>query len=157
MADVMLHEFNFQWQKLRARRKVLGRSGWSGSVRTLAPRIALWIASVLGLWREHSVFGAILRVGWTASATPAQGGKSSDNMEFFLLKKSSVSVPLLSRTPGQCGRISNHNLQGPFLSSLSPSQTFKSCILNSSPVFFGMQLIDLEWPESLVENNMLTG
>ena len=115
--------------------KVLGRwreGGWSESVRTLAPWMALWIASALGLWREHSVFGAILKLSWTASATLPKG-KSERQHGIFSLKKNQVAqCRLLSRTPGHCGRISNHNLQGPFLSSLSPSQTFKSCILNSS-------------------------
>lgn len=48
--------------------------------------MTLWIASVLGLWREHSVFGAILKVGWTASATLPKG-KSERQHGIFSLKK----------------------------------------------------------------------
>ena len=53
--------------------KVLGRwreGGWSESVRTLAPWMALWIASALGLWREHSVFGTeLLVLHWAANSS----------------------------------------------------------------------------------------
>lgn len=74
----------FQWQKLKSKKgKSWGGRGVVWVCETLAPRMAL-IASVLGLWREHSVF-VILKVGW--QPPPHCPRKIwADNMEFFLLK-----------------------------------------------------------------------
>ena len=130
MVDVMLHEFNFRWQKLKSKGGVQ-----SASVRTLEPPVALWIASALGPWRKHC-FWCHHETGLDSLHHAAQGKIWATTWNFFSKKKKKkkqvAQCRLLSRVPGQCRHISNHNLQGPFLSSLSPSQTFKSCILNSS-------------------------
>lgn len=129
MVDVMLHEFNFQWQKLKSKK--------GGDLRLWGLWSHRWLCGLPLRWvpGESTVFGAIMKLGWTASTTLPKGKSERQHGIFPLKKKKKNQVAqcrLLSRVPGQCGHISNHNLQGPFLSSLSPSQTFKSCILNSS-------------------------
>ena len=89
MVDVMLHEFNFQWQKLRSKKgKSWGGGGGGG--------LSLW-----GLWRHGWLCGLPLRCvsgestqflvpswNWAGQPPPHCPRENlSDNMEFFLLKK----------------------------------------------------------------------